>query len=164
VEKVGCNQDASKEEVISEAWLINNRHLEWKVLKCLQEAKLEDVMEATRMFERYMFNPLSWRPIVDGEYNDIDPFLPEHPMHLIEDRKYNRVPLIMGGNRDEGNIFLPQFLNDDEKMNFVNDNWKRELAIIFMGLDDDLADNLDPSAERALYDAFTFYTVKNIIN
>jgi para-nitrobenzyl esterase len=43
---------------------------------------------------------LSWQPSIDGD------FLAKHPLRTIQDESARRVPLLVGTNRDEWNLFL----------------------------------------------------------
>ena len=53
------------------------------------------------MFERFMRNPLPFKPIVDGGLVD-DPILPMEPTELLANGDWNKVPVILGHNKDEG--------------------------------------------------------------
>ena len=53
------------------------------------------------MFERFMRNPLPFKPIVDGGLVE-DPILPLEPTELLATGAWNKVPVILGHNKDEG--------------------------------------------------------------
>jgi len=53
------------------------------------------------MFERFMRNPLPFKPIVDGGLVD-DPIIPLEPTELLARGTWNKVPVILGHNKDEG--------------------------------------------------------------
>jgi len=71
------------------------------ILTKLQNIDAIALQDKAYMFEEFIRAPAPFKPIVDGGLVE-DPFLPEEPRELIRKGKYNKVPLIMGHNRDEG--------------------------------------------------------------
>ncbi|XP_077180790.1 cholinesterase-like [Paroedura picta] len=71
------------------------------IVSCLQEKKMED-------FQTYMFlvvNPkivlnLPFVPTTDGD------FLPDDPQKLVESRRFQSKPIMIGTTSDEGSIFV----------------------------------------------------------
>jgi len=54
-------------------------------------------------FTPLMYPVMSWAPTIDGEFEG----LPDIPVNTIRAGKWNRVPVIMGTNENEGDIFVP---------------------------------------------------------
>ncbi len=66
------------------------------------------------MFERFTFAPAVFKPVVDASFSS-DPFLPDHRHTLMEEGRFNKVPLMAGGTVDDGSIFMVQFMANDTK-------------------------------------------------
>jgi len=49
-----------------------------------------------------MYPLLSWSPTIDGSFAGLS----DNPLVLIQSGKFNKVPVILGTNQDEGSIFL----------------------------------------------------------
>ena len=84
------------------------------------------------MFERFMRNPLPFKPIVDGGLVD-DPILPLEPTELLAAGAWNKVPVILGHNKDEGLLVKGffQHIGGRQRRNWI------ELALLsFFGRDD----------------------------
>lgn len=47
---------------------------------------------------------MSWVVTIDKDTNVDNPFLPEMPMKLMQDKQGSSVPFMMGTNRDEGTL------------------------------------------------------------
>eukprot|EP00095_Tigriopus_kingsejongensis_P001175 maker-scaffold415_size178368-snap-gene-0.31 protein:Tk01175 transcript:maker-scaffold415_size178368-snap-gene-0.31-mRNA-1 annotation:"venom carboxylesterase-6-like" len=105
------------------------------ILKCLQKQDLENIVGHSNMFERFFLMPNPWKPIVDGNFSK-DPILADHPKALLQSGKFNQVPLIMGSTKDEGAMYLPQFLRHPDRMAEVNENFDVFGPILLLGGDE----------------------------
>ena len=55
----------------------------------------------------YLQYDFSWGPVVEVKTEaNPEPFLEDHPLHVITSGEFNRVPLIMGTNSGEGSFFI----------------------------------------------------------
>jgi para-nitrobenzyl esterase len=73
------------------------------VLACLRNASVQDVLSALPTPSEIVSNdPMygRWWPVADGA------FIPVNPRQVIESGSFNRVPVMMGWNRDEGTLFV----------------------------------------------------------
>ena len=50
--------------------------------------------EASRAFERHLFKPVTFKPVVDGLVLGEDGFLPEDPWYMLKKGNFNKVDLI----------------------------------------------------------------------
>jgi carboxylesterase type B len=75
VEAVGCDAAAASTA---------------KMLKCLQSKTMEEIMDKSRMFERYLWIPNPWKPFVDGGYSS-KPFLTETVKEALEAGRFEQV-------------------------------------------------------------------------
>ena len=70
-------------------------------LDCIRGKKADDVIKALPLKAGFFFGTgASWGPLVDGVV------LPKQPMTLVKDGKWNKVPLLLGTNKDEGTLFI----------------------------------------------------------
>ncbi|XP_068238247.1 venom carboxylesterase-6-like isoform X2 [Palaemon carinicauda] len=77
-------------------------------LKCLQSVDANQIAVAVQDLTKWFVFPLMASPRVDGDY------LPDHPVRLIREGRYNKVNLITGVTADEGAIFsLPLLARPD---------------------------------------------------
>ncbi|TRY76473.1 hypothetical protein TCAL_05343 [Tigriopus californicus] len=106
-----------------------------EVLKCLQALDVMDIVEHSNMFERFFITPNPWKPVLDSNYTK-QPILKEDPRVLMLSGKFNQMPLIIGWDKDEGSLFMPQFLNNPERVNEVNENFDVLGPILLLGGDE----------------------------
>lgn len=77
-------------------------------LECLQSVEANQIGVAVQELTRWFVFPLMAAPRVDGDY------LPDHPVRLMQQGRYQKVDLISGVTADEGAIFsLPLFNRPD---------------------------------------------------
>jgi len=105
-EKLGVKQGASSEEM----------------LQFLQELPADRIQGEFNMFEEFVRAPMPFKPIVDGGLVD-DPFLPEEPLELLKKGKWNKVPLIIGTNKNEGLLIKGFFQRDGGKYGEAKEGW-----------------------------------------
>ena len=85
-----------------------------KVIECLKDATAEIITEKQLTLTG---NDNAFRPLVDGN------FLPETPLEIISSGKFNRVPTIIGLNKDEGTLFIAQYASDFVQGEDINLPW-----------------------------------------
>jgi len=105
-DKLGAKEGASSQET----------------LDFLQELPAERIQSEFNMFEEFVRAPMPFKPIVDGNLVD-DPFLPEEPLELLKKGTWNKVPLIIGTNKNEGLLIKGFFQRDGGKYAEAKDGW-----------------------------------------
>jgi len=130
VEAVGCDATVSDSQ---------------RILDCLQSKTTEELLDKSRMFERYIWIPNPWKPLVDGHFAT-RPFLPAPIKEVFQNGKYHQVPLMVGHNRDEGAMFLPQFLNHPERMQEVDDTFDVLGPVLLLSMDEQSVTDEDSAA------------------
>ncbi|XP_049938850.1 cholinesterase 1-like [Schistocerca serialis cubense] len=77
--------------------------------------------------EKFKINHLPFSPVIEPEVEDA--IVTEHPIKVLKEGRFNRVPVLTGGTSGEGVGFVVDggYLNDTEKLQTFNDNF--ELAV-----------------------------------
>ena len=83
-----------------------------QLLQILQKTNAKELVKRNALFEEFMFTLIPWKPIVDKFASN--PFLPDDPRVLLSEGEFNHVPIMTGGNQDEGTMFLTQFLLNED--------------------------------------------------
>ena len=81
-----------------------------QILHILQKISAKKLVQRNGLFEEFMFAIVPWKPIVDGDFAS-DPFIPDDPKLLLAEGNFNKVPIITGGNQDEGSFYITQVSN-----------------------------------------------------
>ncbi|XP_068232283.1 esterase E4-like [Palaemon carinicauda] len=89
-------------------------------LKCLQSVDANQIAVAVQDLTKWFVFPLMASPRVDGDY------LPDHPVRLIREGRYNKVNLITGVTADEGAIFSITYKEDVYKSSESEDLKKKK--------------------------------------
>jgi len=108
VEKMGGNPDDSIDDILS----------------LLQSKDAAEIQEQTNLFEEFIRAPMPFKPIVDKDLVD-DPVLPDEPIDLIKSGKFNKVPLIIGTNRNEGLLIKAFYERNPGGYDQAFDNWAK---------------------------------------
>ncbi len=125
-----------------------------KVMQCLRDAPLYKIMEGTRMFEKYAFTPGVYRPVVDLEFSK-DPMLPYNRYSNIKGGHHNKVPILMGGNKDEGAFVTVQFMTNQTKFDVVAEDALSHIPVLLFGTDE--GQKLLPASVVRVWELLRFY-------
>lgn len=87
------------------------------LLKCLQNATIEDLVTLPQAFVKWANYPSVMIPRVDGD------FLPDDPAVLLEKGRYNRVNLITGITAQDGDILTKYIYFDEEVRKSLVENF-----------------------------------------
>jgi len=93
-----------------------------KILENLETVEAIEIQSQAYFLEEFIRAPLPFKPIVDGGLVD-DPFLPEEPLELLSKGQFNKVPLIIGTNQDEGLLIKGFYEKNIKKYDEAFDNW-----------------------------------------
>eukprot|EP00092_Neocalanus_flemingeri_P012684 GFUD01013668.1.p1 GENE.GFUD01013668.1~~GFUD01013668.1.p1 ORF type:complete len:641 (+),score=136.04 GFUD01013668.1:337-2259(+) len=107
------------------------------IIQCLQQKSPKEILEQASSFRTFNFLPEPFTPSVDDYMPN--PILPM-PLHQVwDDPSFSPVPLMIGGNKDDGILMLLEFLKDEKLYSRVNENFSTELPAILLGVDPDAA-------------------------
>ena len=95
------------------------------ILTCMRNKPVLDFAHKTTIFFHYPWTgPNVWKPYYDGYYlSKWYPVFPDDPYLLLEKGLYQRVPTIIGANRNEGVLNIIGYLKGISKLEEVEKNW-----------------------------------------
>ena len=73
---------------------------------------------------------MPFKPILDKGLVD-DPLIPDEPLNLIKEGKYNKVPLMIGSNQNEGLLIKAFYDRNLSKYDEAYNNWRRVGPLAF---------------------------------
>ena len=115
--ELGCDASGSSKEIV----------------QCLQKKGPKDIIEMGSKFAEFDFIPEPFKPVVDS-WNP-SPILPD-PLHEVWTKAdIPDIPLMIGGNKDEGVLFMLEFLKNEALYDRVNDNFSTLLPALLLGVD-----------------------------
>ena len=98
--------------------------------------------------------PKAFKPVVD-DYSS-DPFLPGEPLELIERGQFSSVPLIVGANQHEGQLFM---LSKPKLQEFLEEKWNQYIpnSLLFRETDshDEATDRFAQTVKEEFFDGQT---------
>nr|CAH0104239.1 unnamed protein product [Daphnia galeata] len=74
------------------------------VVNCLKNQSVDQLIRKQTELLQYSLFPVRSAPVLDTDSRD-HPFLPQLPIDIIKNRKYNPLPMMSGLNPDEGLLF-----------------------------------------------------------
>ena len=106
-----------------------------QILQELQKVPVQELVSRHGLFEKFMFTKNPWKPIVDNHASK--PFIPDDPKVLVSDGQFNQVPIIIGGNQDEGSMYMAQFLLNPELFEEVHEKFDVDGPLLFLNVEED---------------------------
>jgi len=100
----------------------NSKEPVQKILENLETVEADKFQRSAYFLEEFIRAPLPFKPIVDGGLVD-DPVLPEEPLELLSTGRFNKVPLMIGTNQDEGLLIKGFYEKNVKKYDEAFDNW-----------------------------------------
>ena len=89
----------------------NTSNTDKELLDCLRRIDHKTFAENTKHFLHYPFvGPNVWKPYFDG-HNVSNAIFHDHPENLLRSGNYNKVPIIIGTNADEGALNMVGYLD-----------------------------------------------------
>jgi carboxylesterase type B len=88
-------------------------------------------------------SPFMFKPVVDGYASK--QFLPKEPLELIAKGEFNQVPMIVGGNRDEGLLLASNLKLNTSEAAVMLANWETYIPVSLLSRD---LDELDTSTAK----------------
>merc|ERR1711936_1056154 len=105
----------------------------FKTIKCFQQKHPKVILEQGNSFHIFKHLPEPFTPLVDGFMPN--PVLPK-PLHQVwDDPIFSPVPLMIGGNKDDGIYLILEFLKNEKLHSRVNENFSTELPALLLGVD-----------------------------
>ncbi|XP_055610300.1 venom carboxylesterase-6-like [Uranotaenia lowii] len=103
-----------------------------EMLMCLREQPAERLVRAVTALFDFLYNPFSPLGVVIEHESKENPrpFLTDHPYTLMEQGKFDRVPLLLSVNGAEGLYPGAEFLSKPEYLQRIEKEWNRLLPSI----------------------------------
>ena len=103
------------------------------IVNCLVSKDQKEITETGSKFSEFDFIPEPFKPVVDS-WNP-SPVLP-HALHEVwEKADIPDIPLMIGGNKDEGVLFMMEFLKTESLYARVNKKFSTLLPALLLGVD-----------------------------
>ena len=97
---------------------------ESEILACLRTKNAMVFAQHTKHFLHYPWvGPNVWKPYFDGE-NVSQPLFLDWPENLLKSGQYNKVPIVIGYNADEGALHVVGFLRGRADFQDLEDHWE----------------------------------------
>ena len=105
-----------------------------KIVDCLRKIDAFTYANHTKHFLHYPWiGPNVWKPYVDGTSDDIsNPLFMDEPINLLKTGQFNKVPVIIGTNSDEGAINSIGFLDGRASFDEINDSWNDSIGPLIL--------------------------------
>lgn len=92
------------------------------LLNCLKARPGQQIMEAIKHFQVFLYTPFTpFGPVIDEWSNE--PFLPEHPLILMEKKEIEDVPILFSFVSCEGLYPAADFATDIKYLKKIDQNW-----------------------------------------
>ena len=128
-----------------------------KLLTFLQSLSARKIIKASVMFMDWDYAfPMPWVPVVDKYAQN--PFLPDKFSVLVEDGKFNKVPVMVGLCQDEGYIMTAPYYKDRKRWELLTRQWDMWAPLLFLGRERELINDSD---RDAVGDIARFYFGEN---
>ena len=101
-------------------------------LECLQSKPTDVILDQLFYFEMCSMSELAPNPLITVPIDDSklskDPFFHKNPRQIFADGEFNVVPILSGEVKQEGRIYLSEFINHPALVSKFNDNWHQCMA------------------------------------
>ncbi|XP_060522228.1 esterase E4-like [Cylas formicarius] len=101
------------------------------VIKCLKSKPANEIGQSLPKFQEFGLDPLLiWTPVMEKDFGQ-PRFLPAHPITLIQNGEFHKVPFLTGVNTDEFGYRAFDIVNNQTLLNLLNDKWEEKAPITF---------------------------------
>ena len=91
----------------------------------------QSLLEESNLFKGNLAGaPLVMKPVHDDFASN--PFLPLDPLDALKAGDFNKVPTIMGWNRNEGLVALVGFIQKPEQYDKLKENWEEHISMLLL--------------------------------
>lgn len=100
-----------------------------ELLKCLREKPAEELVMFAKNYQPFLYNPFSPFGVV-VEPNIESAFLTDHPLNILTEGSFKKLPWLLSQTQDEGLYPAAEFYSD-EILETINDNWDQYAPFLF---------------------------------
>ncbi|KAH1016210.1 hypothetical protein HUJ04_007473, partial [Dendroctonus ponderosae] len=102
------------------------------VYKCLKTARVNDLGQSLPQFAEFGLDPLFiWTPVMEKDFGQ-PRFLTAHPITLIQNGEFHKVPFITGVTADEFAFKAFGIVNNATLLKDINEKWEDKAPISFL--------------------------------
>lgn len=99
------------------------------MLNCLREKPAEELVMFAKNYQPFLYNPFSPFGVV-VEPNIESAFLIDHPLKILKEGSFKKLPWLLSQTQDEGLYPAAEFY-DDEILRTINEKWNQFAPFIF---------------------------------
>ena len=106
------------------------------IINCLQRADESTIASIMRYkflhSESGNYIPNPFLPVLD-DFGEVDhQIFTQDPLEMIKNTEFNDVPLILGTNKDESQMFWPMFMPSNPE-EYIKEHWDTKLPKLLLG-------------------------------
>ncbi|XP_045476841.1 esterase FE4-like [Harmonia axyridis] len=101
------------------------------LVECLKTISAEKLGESLLKLNPGPNGNVIWKPVIERDFGQ-EIFLPDHPVKLVLQGKFQKVPMEIGYMSDEFSDRAIKLVQDKEKLQKLNDNWNKEATKLFL--------------------------------
>ncbi|XP_045476840.1 esterase E4-like [Harmonia axyridis] len=102
------------------------------MVKCLREKPAKEIGDSlSKLFEVGYEPVLLWKPVVEPDFGQ-ERFLTDHPIKLIQEGKFQNVPVLAGITAEEFGFKSIDLLQNPGHLQTLTSNWEKYAPIFFL--------------------------------
>lgn len=102
------------------------------IVKCLKTKPANDLGQSLPKFAEFGTDPLLiWKPVMEKDFGQ-PRFLTAHPITLIQNGEFQKVPFITGVTTDEFAYRAFFVINNETMLKELNDKWEEKAPVAFL--------------------------------
>ncbi|KAK9883514.1 hypothetical protein WA026_001690 [Henosepilachna vigintioctopunctata] len=102
------------------------------IIKCLKAKPANELGESLPKFSEFGTEPvLIWKPVIEGDFGQ-ERFLTHHPVNLVRDGKFEKLPIMSGITADEFAGRAVDLVRNADLLKQLDEQWDKKAPIVFM--------------------------------
>ncbi|KAL3273419.1 hypothetical protein HHI36_014863 [Cryptolaemus montrouzieri] len=102
------------------------------IVKCLKTKSAQELGNSLSQMFDFKYGPgLLWKPVVEGEFGQ-ERFLTDHPIKLILEGKFQKIPILSGITAEEFANRAIEMIRDPEYLKQLDERWDTLSPLLFL--------------------------------
>ncbi|XP_018565472.1 esterase E4-like [Anoplophora glabripennis] len=102
------------------------------IVKCLKTKPFDELSESLHKFKEFANDPVMiWSAVIEPDFGQ-PRFLTDHPIYLIQNDQFKRVPFMTGLTADEFGYRAFTVINNETLTKQINNEWEKTAPIAFL--------------------------------